>query len=315
MFPKFVFRSLVAVTVLTMLSTTAAADTFGTGGNQFTIDFVPIGDAGNTGDTAEAGYGGVGYAYRIGTYEVTINQFTKAYNADNSIGDGDEDYWGSYGTGAPATYVYWHEAARFCNWLTTGDADLGYYSTGGSYDDTPDHGLSHKQYADANGLTYFIPTEDEWYKAAYYKGGGTDAGYWDYPTQHDTTSSPGIDGIDSSGDTDPGDFDAVFYDGYNQGHPNDVGNSGVGSAYGTYGQGGNVWEWNEAVIGSSRGLRGGDWYILGSDYLHASNRSSYYPADEGYNVGFRVASVPEPGSITLLLCGLVGVLLWRRRRR
>jgi len=320
MFPKFVFRPLVAVAAFIMLAATAAADTFGTGGNLFTLDFVPIGDAGNTADTTGAPNpcGKVDYAYRIGTYEVTIDQFTKAYNADSGIGDGDEDYWndggGSYGTGAPATYVSWHEAAKFCNWLTTGDADLGYYSTGGSYDDTPAHGLSHKEYADVNGLTYFIPTEDEWYKAAYYKGGGTDAGYWDYPTQHDTTSSPPIDGIDSSDDTNPGDFDAVFIDGYNQGHPNDVSNSGVGSAYGTYGQGGNVWEWNEAEIGSSRGLRGGVWGG-NSSILRASDRFNYSPAAEDFSIGFRVASVPEPGSITLLVCGLLGVLLWWRRRK
>ena len=36
------------------------------------------------------------------------------------------------------------------------------------------------------GALFFLPSEDEWYKAAYYKGGGTNAGYWDYPTQSDT---------------------------------------------------------------------------------------------------------------------------------
>ncbi len=29
------------------------------------------------------------------------------------------------------------------------------------------------------------------------------------------------------------------------------------SYYGTYDQGGNVWEWNDTIIGSSRGVRGG----------------------------------------------------------
>src|SRR4030095_3180847 len=32
-----------------------------------------------------------------------------------------------------------------------------------------------------------LPTEDEWYKAAYYKGGGPAAGYWFFATQSDTT--------------------------------------------------------------------------------------------------------------------------------
>ena len=39
------------------------------------------------------------------------------------------------------------------------------------------------------GATYFIPSENEWYKAAYYKGGSTNAGYWTYPTQSNTAPS------------------------------------------------------------------------------------------------------------------------------
>ena len=35
---------------------------------------------------------------------------------------------------------------------------------------------------------WVIPTEDEWYKEAYYKGGGLNAGYWAFPTR--TNSSP-----------------------------------------------------------------------------------------------------------------------------
>ena len=31
--------------------------------------------------------------------------------------------------------------------------------------------------------TWVIPTNNEWYKSAYYVGGGTNAGYWLYPTQ------------------------------------------------------------------------------------------------------------------------------------
>lgn len=43
----------------------AQADAFGTSGNEFTIDFVPIGNAGNAADTT--GYGAVPYEYRMGT--------------------------------------------------------------------------------------------------------------------------------------------------------------------------------------------------------------------------------------------------------
>ena len=44
--------------------TAAQADTFGTSGNEFTIDFVNIGNAGNAADTTT--YGAVAYSYRAG---------------------------------------------------------------------------------------------------------------------------------------------------------------------------------------------------------------------------------------------------------
>jgi hypothetical protein len=88
-----------------------------------------------------------------------------------------------------------------------------------------------------------------------------------------------------------------------------VGTAGTGSAsfYGTFDQGGNVWEWNEAVISSSgRGLRGGSWFNF-SDGLAASLRSVGSPSRESDNVGFRVASIPEPS--TGLLFGLGGLMM------
>ena len=63
------------------------------------------------------------------------------------------------------------------------------------------------------------------------------------------------------------------------------------SAYGTFDQGGDVFQWNEALIDSSRGLRGGLWgYYSGN--LASSSRSHDIPTLESYFVGFRVASVP-----------------------
>ncbi len=156
----------------------------------------------------------------------------------------------------------------------------------------------------SHGTVYVIPTEDEWYKAAYYDGGSSV--YHDYPTGLDTEP----DGIDSSTDTE---FDAVFYDEYRQDHPNDVDNAGVLSPYGTMGQGGNVWEWNETTSGPSRSVRGGYWGSY-SISLAASLRNFSFPANEYYYIGFRVAQVPEPGTITLLLCGLASLALLRRQR-
>ncbi|MEM7754153.1 MAG: hypothetical protein AAF297_00800 [Planctomycetota bacterium] len=66
---------------------------------------------------------------------------------------------------------------------------------------------------------------------------------------------------------------------------------------------GNVREWNEALIGSSRALRGGLWYD-GEDVLRSSVRTSNFPTGEFHFDGFRLASpVPGPGSVTLLAVG------------
>jgi formylglycine-generating enzyme required for sulfatase activity len=83
------------------------------------------------------------------------------------------------------------------------------------------------------------------------------------------------------------------------------------SVYGTFDQGGNVWEWNETLIGSNRGLRGGS-ANYSDNYLTSYVRKDYNPDYERYDIGFRVTSVPEPA--TLLLLGLGGLALLRKRR-
>ncbi len=116
---------------------------------------------------------------------------------------------------------------------------------------------------------------------------------------------------------------ANYYDGdYTIGGPyraTEVGDfENSASPYGTFDQGGNLWEWNEsAVTGSTRGLRGGFWASYSVD-LPASYRYRHNPSYEYLGFGFRVASVspiPEPGSITLLVCGLAVGLIWHWRRR
>lgn len=141
------------------------------------MEFISMENAGDESDVT--GSGGVDYIYQIGKYEVTVEQFMTAYSADSSISDGDEDYWNNVvpqplGTNAPASRVTWHEAAKFCNWLTSGS------SSNGAYQLSPEGVVTNIDRGAASILyspVYVIPTEDEWYKAAYW----TVDGYSDYP--------------------------------------------------------------------------------------------------------------------------------------
>ena len=100
---------------------------------------------------------------------------------------------GSQAYNCPIFGVNWGDAARFCNWLQNGQptsaegpgtTETGAYTLNGAIT------LSALMAITRNaGASYFLPSENEWYKAAYYKGGGINAGYWTYPTQSNSTPS------------------------------------------------------------------------------------------------------------------------------
>lgn len=295
MFQKVLFRSFAVLVTVALLVAPASATTITHGSTTINMDFVTVGNTDNVADSTT--YGAVNYSYDIGKYEVTEDQWDAVVAADTNDFLDDAGYWIGK---QPVADISWHEAAMFCNWLTSGNVTDGAYviHNGEAI------GVDRDSALNAHGRVYVLPTEDEWYKAAYYDAGTSS--YNQYPT------GPNLmpDGIDFDGDTE---FDAVFHDGFNQHHPNDVDNAGVLGPYGTMAQCGNVWEWIETQIGysSSRGKRGGS-YVSIPYYFSNSYRTSSYPASEGDNTGFRVAVIPEPDSIILLICGLVAG--WRQRR-
>jgi len=79
---------------------------------------------------------------------------------------------------------------------------------------------------------YFLPSVDEWYKAAYYDPTG--GAYYDYPTGSNTAPTPVASGTAAG---------TAVYSG--QVGPANITLAGGLSPYGTMGQGGNVYEWDE----------------------------------------------------------------------
>jgi formylglycine-generating enzyme len=261
------------------------------------IEFVNIGHAGNTADSTS--YGAVGYDYRIGKYEVTSGQWDSFVSlAGTPIGNPSEAYdtdIPNIGTNFPVSGVSWYEAAQFCNYLTSGNKIRGAYLFSGDNINPGDFlGIDRASAISNYGNVYLIPTEDEWYKAAYYKPDGS--GYSLYANGLDT-----IPPADNGWNYNVGEYKFAWTVG-----------TGSQEQNGTYNMMGNLREWNETLDGSNRSIRGGA--CLGptglAQFLRSSGRYSLSPIDENQMTGFRIVSVPEPS--TLLLLGFGGLLLRKR---
>ena len=299
----------VLLTAFTLnIQPSAQADTFGTSGNEFTIDFVNIGNAGNAADTT--GYGAVPYEYRVGTYEITQDAITKATASGMSNVTA-----GAWSGNQPAATISWYEAAAFVNFLNTSSGKTAAYNL--TFSGSWSMALWSSEQAWTAGGTnlyrnkdafYFLPSENEWYKAAYYNPAGSD--YFLYPTASSSVPTAVASGTNAG--------TAVYNNAASV--PAIVESAGGLSPYGTMGQGGNVFEWNESAFdgsnsssSESRAFRGGRWSSSGVN-LRSSVRLDGVPAGELDSVGFRVASVPEPSTYVLVLMGAGALYLWKRRK-
>ena len=306
------------------------------------IERVTVGDPGNSAD--DTTYGAVATSFQIMKYEFTNQQYTDflnsvaatdtyaLYNASmgsNALGGITQigtsgAYTYSVGTNMgdkPVNYVSWFDAARVSNWLMNGGTSSSSTETGAyTLIGGQTSGIAP---AVNSGAAFYIPTDNQWYKAAYYKGVGTNAGYWDYATQSDavpTAVTAGPTGIGTSGST--GNFGnwgvAADWNGQD-GNVTTVGTNGDPSLYGAFDMSGNVSEWNDqdGLASALRGLRGGCW-AHGSDSLSSSYGYTDAPTTENSFRGFRLASpvaVPEPSTWVMAAVGLACAALEAVRRR
>lgn len=318
-----------------------------------TMQWTFVGNPGNAPDPLVAltdetsGYGPVDYNYNIGTNLVTYGQYAEMLNAKDlngsnqfrlyNAGMADPTHGGIRFVPAnpsgskyvvmagrenrPAAYVAWNSAIRFANWLNNGQGngstETGAYTLGPL--DPNGRPLNPAAVTRNPGAQVFLPSENEWYKAAYYNP-DTES-YFRFATGTNTIPIWGP----PSGDPNianfvPGGYPGSLYE-LSIGHTTDVGAFyNAVSPYGTYDQSGNVDQWNESMIQVGdyqfRGLRGGAYSYVW-DHMLASYRGNAHPNGEYSSVGFRVASiaasVPEPSSLALAL--IAGALLWWRRRR
>ncbi|MBW4560981.1 MAG: formylglycine-generating enzyme family protein [Mojavia pulchra JT2-VF2] len=287
------------------------------------IEFVLVDNTENPADPI-TNSGKVDYIFQIGKYQITNTQYADFLNAVAAYSDPYNLYnvnmeRGLFGgikrtkkdscyfyeplegyCDLPVVYVSWFDAARFCNWLHFGKPKLGESILGTTEGNSEIGAYNTSLFSDGREIQevkahnpeakYWIPTLDEWNKAAYFdpsKNGS--GGYWLYPTRSDTKPQA----IAPPGDQ----FSANYYD-FKWAAPElyltPVGSYKYATSYyGTYDQGGNVWEWVETLRGNHhRWVRGGG----ATTFDHALSRlnvDSEYSDHKLYIFGFRVAKNAE----------------------
>jgi formylglycine-generating enzyme required for sulfatase activity len=329
--------------------------------SQIDYEMVKVGFPSNAADST--GRGAVDGIYRIGKFEVTIAQYAAFLNAVaktdrddlynpkmgsdlNVAGIAREGSRGSYSysvmtnrgdsANRPITYVSWFDAARFANWMSNGQPVGGRDRTtteDGAYNllSASNSFAVQRNAINPNTLlptTHWIPTENEWYKAAYFnpssEGGPSDS-YWEYATKSDGPPTNYLWGVSNRANYA---FDSTYavtgstYYSSSQNYLTNVGAfKGSQSYFGTFDQNGNVSEWNDlnGTRSYERGYRGGYWGWKYPSELSASAGHSQTSATwEFFVVGFRLAgsvpaAVPEISSSGLggaiaIVIGAFGLL-------
>jgi len=287
----------------------------------------------NPGNAADAnGFGSVDYVYHISKYEVTVGQYVEFLNAVaacdthglyddehmtqiiiRSGGDGKYTYASAEGmANRPITYVSFWDACRFANWLHNGSPtdrgqdllsteDGAYFLNG---ETAPEELVEREE-----DWRFAIASKNEWYKAAFHDASAKLAASYHAYATGDTIS------------TEMANYGDVL------GHTTDVGSYDERSDYYTYDQAGNVLEWNDTLAQDlitklaeqdllKRSLSDGS-YLASADILGLNKQMPNVAAPSQSNGawGFRIVSLPEPGSLAVFLASSAAIVARRRRRQ
>lgn len=289
------------------------------------------------------GRGSVAYEYRISKLEITTAQWMEFVNTfatqsrelaneigqpaqwgarfDNGYsGPGDRYVLGSNPNARnyPVAGIPWRNAALYCNWLHNNKSSDPLAIRSGAYDaSTWGFGPTPFSVTDAPnrmpGAKFFIPSFDEWTKAAHYdptKGGvpgvGGGVGYWLHTNR--TDDAPPMPGFPPTGQTSAGlDVWDIPLGWYPQ----------TTSYYGLLDLSGGASEWLEDYRPSFefelRMYRGA---AIDINDVNAIDRvfstGSAGPGSGAPQVGLRVASIPAPSASIIL--GLASPMFLRRKR-
>jgi formylglycine-generating enzyme required for sulfatase activity len=297
------------------------------------VDWVTVGAPGNPADSevmhccfelrGTTGFGAVGHVYRIGRFEITNAQYAEFLNAVASVADPNALYNPSMGlfdniygkpggilrSGSPGAWVYepypgyadrpvrftdFYRAARMVNWLHNAQP------SGAQGPATTEDGAYALLGTNPVGITrrpealFWVPSEDEWYKAAYYDPA---LGYWDWAT---SSNEPPAAGYPPGGPNSANISTPPLCEPPNPSpcELTDVGSyvSAV-SPWGTFDQVGNIHEWTETptpLDPTLRVLRGGPWTRSSTDAAAFGRNRAPGRCDGCWGIGFRLAAQADP---------------------